>query len=168
MKQVVIENPTINSPFEEPRRHFRFADEGITDEIVEDRRDSSYFIPIARPKKKSPQQLTFDTEWTADRIEENKFINQIRERMGRWRQGGYQGVTRTTARLLEYWTRPDRDRKLFFCQIEALETAIYITEVAHKYGDAWIENALRQATRTPTRCCLGSPSRWPPAAGRPW
>ena len=145
MKQVVIENPTINSPFEEPRRHFRFADEGITDEIVEDRRDSSYFIPIARPKKKSSQQLTFDTEWTADRIEENRFINQIRERIGRWRQGSYQGVTRTTARLLEYWTRPDRDRKLFFCQIEALETAIYVTEVAHKYGDAWIENALRQA-----------------------
>lgn len=60
MKQVVIENPTINSPFEEPKRHFRFSDEGITDEIVEDRRDSSYFIPIARPKKKSPQQLAFD------------------------------------------------------------------------------------------------------------
>lgn len=58
-------------------------------------------------------------------------------------QGGYVGVTNKTARLLEYWTNPDRDQKLFFCQIEALETAIYITEVAKKYGDVWIENDLR-------------------------
>ena len=35
MKQVVIENPVLNSPFEDPKRHFKFADEGVTDEIVE-------------------------------------------------------------------------------------------------------------------------------------
>ena len=56
------------------------------------------------------------------------------------------GVTPTTACLSDYWTEPSRDKKLFFCQIEALETAIYLTEVAHKYGDAWIENQLREAT----------------------
>jgi type III restriction enzyme len=145
MKQVVIENPILNSPFDEPNRHFRFSEEGITDEIVEARRVSSYFIPIPRPKKKNPKQLAFETEWTADRIEENKFINQVRERVALWRKGGYLGMTRTTARLLDYWRRPDRERKLFFCQIEALETAIYLTEVAGKYGDAWIENELRRA-----------------------
>ena len=32
MKQVVIENPVMNSPFEEPKRHFRFSDDGITNE----------------------------------------------------------------------------------------------------------------------------------------
>jgi hypothetical protein len=48
MSQVVIENPIINSPFDEPTHHFRFADEGITDEVVEGRRASSYFVPIAR------------------------------------------------------------------------------------------------------------------------
>jgi hypothetical protein len=83
--QVVIENPVINSPFDEPKRHFRFSDEGITNEIIEGRRVSSYFIPIAAPKKKGKKQLYFDTEWTKDRIEENKFINQIRERILRWR-----------------------------------------------------------------------------------
>jgi hypothetical protein len=50
MSQVVIENPIINSPFDEPTRHFRFSDEGITDEIVEGRRTSSYFVPIAKPE----------------------------------------------------------------------------------------------------------------------
>ena len=74
--------------------------------------------------------------------------NRIRQRVSLWRQGGYLGVTPTTARLLEYWTDPDRERKFFFCQIEALETAIYITEVAKKYGDAWIANTVREANDT--------------------
>ncbi|MBM4047294.1 MAG: restriction endonuclease subunit R, partial [Planctomycetes bacterium] len=145
MRQVIIEDPVINSPFHEPTRHFRFSDEGITDEIVDGRRTSSYFVPIARPRKKGARQLAFDTEWTQDRIEENKLVNQIRARVQLWRQGGYVGVTPTTARLLAYWTNPEREKKLFFCQIEALETAIYIAEVARKYGDAWIENTLRAA-----------------------
>ncbi len=63
MKQVVIENPVINSPFEEPKRHFRFTEDRITNEIVEARRISSYFVPIPKPKKKSKkQQLLFETD----------------------------------------------------------------------------------------------------------
>ena len=57
-------------------------------------------------------------------------------------------MTPTTARLIAYWTDPNREKKLFFCQNEALETAIYITEVAKKYGDAWIDNAIREANDT--------------------
>jgi len=120
VKQVVIENPVINSPFDEPTRHFRFTDEGITNEIIDGRRSSSYFVPIARPRKKGQKQLEFDTEWTQDRIEENKLVNQIRARVKLWREGGYIGVTPTTNRLLVYWTDADREKKLFFCQIEAL------------------------------------------------
>ena len=130
MSQVVIENPIINSPFEEPTRHFKFDDEGITNQQVDGRRISSYFVPIAKPKKKGAKQLQFDTEWTQDRIEENKLVNNIRRRVAMWRKGGYVGVTPTTAQLIAYWTQPSREKKLFFCQIEALETAIYITEVA--------------------------------------
>ncbi len=143
MKQVVIENPVINSPFVEPIRHFKFTEDGITDEIIEGRRSSSYFVPIPRPRSKHPQQLTFDTEWTSDRVEENKEINRIREKVSIWRKGNYQGVTNVTRRLLSYWKNPHRERRLYFCQIEALETAIYITEVAGKVGDSWIENHLR-------------------------
>jgi type III restriction enzyme len=144
VKQVVIENPVINSPFAEPQRHFKFDDEGITDQIIESRRTSSYFIPIAKPRKKGKQiQQTFE-DWTADRIEENKTVNAIRQRVKIWRDAGYPDVTRTTARLLEYWKHPDRNRPLFFCQIEAMETLIYIAEVAKQYGDTWIENDLRR------------------------
>ena len=144
MNQVIIENPIINSAFSEPKRHFRFDEDGITDYILNFRRISHYFIPIAQPKKKSkPLELDLG-EWTQDRVEENKFINQIREKISIWRRGGYLYVTPTTKKLLEYWNNPDRERKLYFCQIEALETVIYITEVAKKVGDNWIENYLRQ------------------------
>lgn len=148
MADVVIENPVINSPFREPGRHFRFSDEGITSEVVAGRRTSAYFVPIAQPRKRGQKQLAFDTEWTKDRLKETELVNQIRHRVQLWREGGYPGITTTSSRLLEYWTNPDRDRKLFFCQIEALETVIYITEAARKYGDAWIENELRHANDT--------------------
>lgn len=143
----VIDNPILNSPFEEPRRHFVFDDDGITDKIAEGRRTSIYFVPIARPRKKGGQQY-FDTEWTKDRIVPNKLVDEIRPKVALWRQSRYPGVTNATARLLAYWTREGRDRRLFFCQIEALETAIYITECARKFGDAWIENELREANDT--------------------
>jgi type III restriction enzyme len=140
----LIDNPILNSPFSEPARHFKFDEDGITNEILNGRRPSSHFVPIPRAKKKG-KQLQFETEWTKDRIEPNPVVDRIRQRVGAWRQGGYVGVTGTTSRLLAYWTREKRDKPLFFCQIEAVETAIYITEVARKYGDTWIENDLRTA-----------------------
>lgn len=151
MNEAVIENPVINSPFEAPRRHFRFDDDGITNQIVEERRASSYFMPIAAPRKKSKQQLAFaGDDWKASRIEPNHLTNQIRDRVTQWRSLGESrlaSVSRTTALLLRHWTGPDRERKLFFCQIEALETLIYLTEVAKNQGDNWIENQLRDAAR---------------------
>ena len=125
---VVIENPIINSPFEEPKRHFLFNDEGITSQIVPGRRKSVYFVPIPKPKTKN-KTLAFDLG-VDSKAEENKLINDIRARVALWRAGGHKGVTQTTRRLLEHWYRPDRDRRLFFCQIEALETLIYLTEIA--------------------------------------
>ena len=150
MKQVIIENPVINSPFSEPQRHFKFDEGGITDEILERRRQSEYFIPIPKPKTKQTSQtvIDFGEAWTGDRLEENRFINNVRERVTLWRQGGYQGITPVTRRLLAYWTDSEREKKFFFCQIEAIETAIYITEVADKYGDSWIIDKLRDANET--------------------
>ena len=146
MADAVIDNPILNSPFDEPERHWKFERDGITNEVVDGRRVSSYFMPIPKSKR-GGDQLQFETEWTSDRIEENKTINRIRERVGLWRRGGWQGVTPTTRRLLEYWTDPTRDRKLFFAQIEAAETAIYIGEIINKaaHQDAWISNFLRES-----------------------
>ncbi len=144
--RVVIENPILNGPFGEPTRHFRFDDDGITDEIVDGRRRSEYFMPIPAAKKKGGAQaeLVFD-EWTRDRIEENKFINEVREAIDRWRLGGWQHTTGVTRRLLEYWTEAGRERPLFFCQVEALETAIFLSEAAGKVQrGTYFGNELRR------------------------
>jgi len=144
VRQLVIDNPVINSAFLEPGKHFKFTDDGITDEIVEARRPSAYFIPVAQPKKKG-KQLELGTEWTDDRRRENDYINEVREAVGAWRSRDYPGVTRTTRRLLEYWQRPERDRRLFFCQIEAVETAIYLSECVAKSGKQYLTSKLREA-----------------------
>jgi type III restriction enzyme len=144
VRDVVIENPVINSAFAEPRQHFKFDDDGITSEVVEQRRPSAYFIPVAPPKKKGAQ-LQLGTEWTEDRLRENDYINEVRGYVRTWRDGGYPGITRTTRQLLEYWQRPGRDRRLFFCQIEAVETAIYLTEVAERLGRPHLLTVLKHA-----------------------
>ena len=59
MADTIIENPILNLPYREPDRHWRFSDEGITNEIVETRRASAYFIPIPRPRRSND-----DEEWT--------------------------------------------------------------------------------------------------------
>ena len=144
MPDAVIENPILNSPFQEPAKHFVFGESGITSQVAAGRRISSYFMPI--PAARRTTQLPFDADWTRDRLEENRFINRIRQRIGPWRRGGWQGATSTSRRLLHYWAAPERDRKLFFCQLEALETAIYIAEIATHTGDAWILNSLQRCS----------------------
>ncbi len=142
----IIENPILNSPYRAPARYFRFDEHGITGDVVEARRPSAYFVPIPPPKTRG-KQLSFETQWTQDRLEENQLVNQVRERVAVWRRGGYRDTTRTTYRLLEYWTNPDRERPLFFCQVEALETAIYLTEVAPRY-DPWLLDRLHSTAET--------------------
>lgn len=141
MPTVVIENPIINSPFEEPRRHWTFDENGITDKIAESRRPSAYFIPIAQPRKKE-RQLTLETQWTLDRIKDNDDINFVRGRVKLWRDQEYPDITPVTRLLLEHWKDPERDYRRFFCQIEALETMIYLTEAAAKHGGQPILNRL--------------------------
>ena len=146
-----IENPVINSPFEEPKRHFQFTDDGISNTLLPGRRESVYFVPIPKPKSKTGQPgLGLATE---NEYYPNKLINEIRARVNLWRTDGYRYTTNTTRRLLEYWRNPSRHRRLFFCQIEALESWIYLTEIAPKYDAnigthllAQLENANREAT----------------------
>ena len=56
MAKVNIENPVINSPFEEPKRHFKFNACSITEEITNSRRRSEYFMPFPKPRRQSGKQ----------------------------------------------------------------------------------------------------------------
>ena len=131
----VIENPILNSPYEAPTRFWKFDDDGITDQVVAGRRPSAYFMPIPAAKRRQAAQAQLEfVEWTKDRIEESRFVNEVRLAVDRWRMAGWPGATATTRILLEHWNDPERERRLFFCQIEAVETAIWLVEIAEKAG----------------------------------
>jgi type III restriction enzyme len=148
-----IENPVINSPFEMPTRHFKFTDTGITNKIIKGRRESTYFIPIPKPKQRGGQ-VAMDYQMQS-RATPNDLINAIRKQVGIWRQKNYPHITQITRRLLEHWQAPDKEHKLFFCQIEALETMIYLTEAANKdkAGKQLLEKlAFVNEQATPDNC----------------
>jgi type III restriction enzyme len=131
----VIENPILNSPYEAPTRYWKFDDDGITDQVQEGRRPSAYFMPIPAAKRRQAVQAQLEfVEWTKDRIEETRFVNEVRRAVDRWRLEGWPGGTATTRLLLEHWNDPERERRLFFCQIEAVETAMWLAEIAGKAG----------------------------------
>ena len=125
------EKPTslvVNSPYEEPTQHWSYNRECRTFSLAEGRRPAGYLIA-------SQGSQAFDDP--GDFIE-IPLVNQIRPRVKTWREAGYPGVTGITRRLLEHWTeREDADdQRLFFCQLEAAETLIYLIEApdADKVG----------------------------------
>lgn len=139
-------NPIINSPYSEPKRHFRSDERGLTDDVADIRRPSAHYIPVPRAKSrtKREEQNVAEGAYGSELQKDNELVNKIRERVGKWRTEGYPGVTKTTRDLLRYWSDPTRDNKLFFCQIEALETLMYANEVAEKTGEGWLVNELKQ------------------------
>ncbi|MFD8809923.1 BPTD_3080 family restriction endonuclease [Streptomyces sp. NPDC059627] len=148
----VIENPIINSPYAEPAEHWGLDERGQpTGERLPGRRPSETWMPVPRARKGRKTSAGVQHELFLDGIlEERKgqdVIGEIRAEVGRWRKAGYPNVTPTTRRLLEYWTDPTRERKLFFAQVEAVETAIYLTEVGTKLGRPWIKSHLEEANQ---------------------
>lgn len=116
---IVVDQPIINSPFEEPTAHYRSR--GGAPTRVETRRPSGYMPGL---RSRGGQGTLLEEEFV-----ELPVVNDIRERVGRWRAAGYPGATRTTLELLRHWVdRGDDDRRLFFCQVEAVETAIWLAE----------------------------------------
>lgn len=134
---VAIDNPTLNSPFAEPSRHWVLDENGVPTGIpAAGRRRSEFVVPVPPPKHRDKGQLGLEND--RSRRESNDYINEIRSKVAARRALGEAGlantVTPATARLLRYWRDPARQRRLFFCQIEAAETAIWLAEVAPRAG----------------------------------
>ncbi|WP_345312388.1 BPTD_3080 family restriction endonuclease [Gordonia alkaliphila] len=143
MAEHAIDEPVINSPYEVPARHFALnADGHPTGALNHGRRPSASFVAIA-PERKGRRtkgsQTSLDFGLT-ERIQENRLINDIRKDVSYWRTTGrYEGVTPITRKLLEHWADVERDNRVLFCQREAAETAIFLTEVAGRrnYRHDW-------------------------------
>lgn len=143
MANSFFERPILNSPYDAPRWHHALDDDGQpTDQPpVAGRRESRFIVPVPKPKKKSAAQKAFDlglAELSAPEEEYNPtpVINEIRNHVGSWRalrNAADWGVTPVTARLLTWWrTHHFEDVRPFFCQVEAVETVIWLTEVARR------------------------------------
>lgn len=145
-----MKNPIINSPYKEPKQHFKADERGISDDIIYIRRPSIRYVSGMPRTRKRDRQLELNLAegaFSAEMQEENEFINKVRFVIGEWRKKEYPGITKTSRDLLYYWQDENRENKLFFCQIEALETLIYINEVAEKAGEAWILNDIRKSNQ---------------------
>jgi type III restriction enzyme len=137
MPSAFEQSPVINSPFRKPERHFLLNEDGSPTGVIEQgRRPSAYFVPIPPVKKRGrPRQSELALEnQGGERVTQNDFINEVRGYVERWRDlpSSQWGVTHETARLLLHWRAAEPQPPLFFCQIEAMETLIWLTEVAPK------------------------------------
>lgn len=145
MVNAFFEQPILNSPYEYPTRHWELDAQGQpTQNLIETRRRASFITPIPKPKKRkaktAQQEMVFNEglglSTQKQQYDATSMINEVRSHVDRWRtlQGSSWGVTPQTARLLQHWrhhafsgVRP------FFCQVEAVETAIWLSEVAPNF-----------------------------------
>lgn len=119
----------INTPYEKPTHHLKYIREIRKFEIVGGRRPAGYVVASENSK-------AFDDPGV---FIELPLVNQIRKRVDKWRENGYLGVTSITKSLLEHWHDPkEREYRLFFCQLEAIETLIWLVEApeSEKHGIA--------------------------------
>jgi len=117
-----VENPILNSPFLEPRQYWHI-EEGTPPRIVEGRRKPVYFY---RPPSYEVSREGMEEEVGYEI--ELLLVSRIRGRLKEWRAAGCPGASKITLELLAYWEREGREKRLFFAQIEAAATVIFLTE----------------------------------------
>ncbi len=129
------ERPILNSPYRAPELHHPLDPNGqpLEGEPKQGRRPSRFIVPVpASRKKASANQASLDLETYT----ENALINEIRGYIERWRSlrnPADWGVTAVSQRLLEHWRHHEFvGPRPFFCQVEVVETIIWLTEVAPK------------------------------------
>lgn len=122
MPSKTIDQLIINSPYSEPAEHWKYERETRLFSRVPGRRSAGYV-------RASDNSKAFDDPGV---FVELPLVNKIRPRVKTWREANYPGVTGVTKRLLEHWNDPKQreNRRLFFCQIEAIETLIWLVEAS--------------------------------------
>ena len=150
-----FERPILNSPYAYPARHWELDAQGQpTGRIIEARRTAQFITPVPRPKKHKrsagQERLVFDegagVSTAKQEYDPTPIINELRHRVDQWRgisNPSAWGVTPETARLLQHWRHHEFTGVCpFFCQIEAVETVIWLTEVApnERQGKGFLEH----------------------------
>ena len=150
MENPFFDRPIINSPYEYPSQHWELDEDGQpTQQIIESRRGAEFVTPIPKPRQRGrarggQQQFVID-EGLGLSTQDQQYdvtaaVNEIRRHVDRWRNipgPNNWGVTPETARLLLHWRQHNfSSYRPFFCQVEAVETLIWLTEVAPRLSPA--------------------------------
>jgi len=146
------ENPILNSPYDEPKLHYATDADGSLN-YSDIRKGRRIFAPdmLAMPSRQGPQGSIFEVNDFAAEYGTH-IINLCRKEIGKWREEKYSNTTRVTKELLLFWfENPERHatKQLFFAQREAVETAIWLNEVAEKSNAGQnILNKIREGQQT--------------------
>ena len=124
MSATEVQEPIINSPYEEPAEHWKIHEHEPAERISGRRKPTYVYLPpSARTDGENERDIGYEIEL--------QLVSRVRERLAEWRplalRGGG-GVSRVTMELLNYWRREGRRQPLFFAQLEAAETIIFLTE----------------------------------------
>jgi type III restriction enzyme len=148
MENPFFEHPILNSPYKYPAQHWELDAQGQpTQKIILDRRKAEFITPIPKPRKRKSsaeqESIPFDDGTGLSTKKQlydptSAIINELRQQVDQWRRLPNPNdwlVTPETARLLQHWRHHQfQGIRPFFCQVEAAETAIWLTEVAPKLG----------------------------------
>lgn len=118
-----VERPILCSPYEVPLLHWQYARETGEATKMAGRRPARYWY---KTKDSAAGQLALELVEGQDDL---VVVNQLRQDVARWRESRWEGATPITKELLRHWWSPKRGRRLFFCQLEAVETLIYLAEI---------------------------------------
>ena len=150
MENPFFDRPIINSPYEYPSQHWELDEDGQpTQQIIDSRRGAEFVTPIPKPRQRGrarggQQQFVID-EGIGLSTQEQQYdvtaaVNEIRRHVDQWRNipgPNNWGVTPETARLLLHWRQHNfSNYRPFFCQVEAVETLIWLTEVVPRLSPA--------------------------------
>jgi type III restriction enzyme len=160
-----FERPILNSPYQEPLRHWELGDDGQpTHKIIETRRQAKFVTPIPAPRKQEGHGVQQSLLSEEQEYDPTPVINDLRAHVDAWRRlpnSSDWSVAPETARLLEHWRHYKfNNQRPFFCQLEAVETAIWLVEVAPKRGEVGkrfikqIEDANQEANPELLRMAL--------------
>ncbi len=143
MSNPFFEHPILNSPYLYPSQHWELDTQGQPTQRIHDfRRRAEFITPIPKPKKRKgslqQQELIFNEvkglSTQEQQYDPTSFINLVRGHVEQWRKETDPNlwlVTPETTRLLQHWRHhPFSGIRPFFCQVEAVETAIWLMEVA--------------------------------------
>jgi type III restriction enzyme len=161
-----VETPILNSPFDVPGEHW-FLRPGYPPEQRAGRRPALVFQP-----RDQPDAWDVEGDWTLDLLPEYerayglRLVNLVRQRLSKWQADGRPGATRMTSELIEWWRRDGRQQRLFFAQLEAAETLLFLREARADYlqgveiprdepGDEWRERGYEGFRRYACKMATG-------------